>query len=209
VGAVDTLIGDIVPPEDLMKTLTDRKLAEQEKVTYNTQKLAEETRKELAQARAIADTQPRVVDAERTVSIAEFNAQSVTKKAQGEANAKTINAEADAKVLMMVGDAEGRKITAVGTAEAEVIQKKTNAVGQGNYAMIEIGRALAAARIPLVPHIVAGGGSGEQGGASSLVNVLLAQLLSGELKTTTVQPKVEAAPSGGETTTTETGGENR
>ena len=29
VQAVDTLIGDIVPPESLMKTLTDRKLAEQ------------------------------------------------------------------------------------------------------------------------------------------------------------------------------------
>ena len=29
VGAVDTLIGDIVPPDALMKTLTDRKLAEQ------------------------------------------------------------------------------------------------------------------------------------------------------------------------------------
>ena len=34
VGAVDTLIGDIVPPDELMKTLTDRKLAEQERVTY-------------------------------------------------------------------------------------------------------------------------------------------------------------------------------
>ena len=29
VGAVDTLIGDIVPPDELMKTLTDRKIAEQ------------------------------------------------------------------------------------------------------------------------------------------------------------------------------------
>ncbi len=37
VGAVDTLIGDITPPDALMKTLTDRKLAEQEKVTYETQ----------------------------------------------------------------------------------------------------------------------------------------------------------------------------
>ena len=41
VGAVDTLIGDIVPPEELMKTLTDRKLAEQERVTYETQRLAQ------------------------------------------------------------------------------------------------------------------------------------------------------------------------
>ena len=44
VNAVDTLIGDIVPPESLMKTLTDRKLAEEQKVTYETQKQAQETR---------------------------------------------------------------------------------------------------------------------------------------------------------------------
>jgi len=176
VGAVDTLIGDIVPPDELMKTLTDRKIAEQEQVTYQTQKLAEDTRKELQQARALADTQPRVVDAERSVSISEFNAQAVIKKAEGEAKAKTINAEADAGVLLLVGDAEGKKITAVGLAEAQVIQKKTEAVGQGNYALIEVGRALADAHIPLVPQIIAGGGSGGTDG--SFVNVLLANLVA-------------------------------
>jgi len=41
VGAVDTLIGDIVSPDELMKTLTDRKIAEQERVTYGTQRLAQ------------------------------------------------------------------------------------------------------------------------------------------------------------------------
>jgi len=180
VGAVDTLIGDIVPPDELMKTLTDRKIAEQEQTTYQTQKLAEDTRKELQQARALADTQPRVVDAERSVSIAEFAAQAVIKAAEGEAKAKTINAEADANVLKLVGDAQGKKITAVGLAEAEVIQKKTEAVGQGNYALIEVGRALAEARIPLVPQIVAGG-SGGGASDSSFVNVLLANLVASSL----------------------------
>jgi len=60
VNAIDTLIGDITPPEALMKTLTDRKIAEQEQVTYKTQQLAEETRKDLQQATAMADTQARV-----------------------------------------------------------------------------------------------------------------------------------------------------
>ena len=85
VGAVDTLIGDITPPDALMKTLTDRKLAEQEKVTYDTQRLAEETRKDLEQAKALATTQARVVDAERSVTIAEFNA-----KATGYFDAKLL-----------------------------------------------------------------------------------------------------------------------
>jgi uncharacterized membrane protein YqiK len=174
VGAVDTLIGDITPPEALMKTLTDRKIAEQEKITFETQKLAEETRKELEQARALATTQARVVDAERKVQIADFDAQSNVKKAQGDAESKTINAEADARVLLTVGEAEGKKISAVGLAEALVIQKKTEAVGQDNFAVIEIGRALAEAKIPLVPQIMAGGNSSGNG---SILDVLLATLL--------------------------------
>jgi regulator of protease activity HflC (stomatin/prohibitin superfamily) len=59
VGAVDTLIGDIVPPDQLMKTLTDRKLAEQERVTFETQRQAQTVRQELEQATALAATQAR------------------------------------------------------------------------------------------------------------------------------------------------------
>ena len=81
VGAVETLIGDIVPPSDLMKTLTDRKIAEQEKVTYNTQMEAQAVKQQLEQATALAKTQAQVVDAEREVSIAEFNAQATVKTA--------------------------------------------------------------------------------------------------------------------------------
>jgi uncharacterized membrane protein YqiK len=197
VGAVDTLIGDITPPLDLMKTLTDRKLAEQQKITYDTERMAEDTRKELQQARALADTQARVVDAERSVTIAEFAAQANVKKAEGDlrsktlnaegdakaktlnaegdARAKSLNAEADATVLKMVGDAQALKTLAVGNAEAEVIQRKTDAVGQGNYAMIEIGRALAENNIKLVPEILVGGGAG--GSSGSIVDVLLANLV--------------------------------
>ena len=190
VGAVDTLIGDITPPDALMKTLTDRKLAEQEKVTYETQRLAEQTRKELQKARAEADTQANVVTAQRKVEIAEFDAQSMVKKAGGDAQsrtinatadaqAKTINAAADAEVLRTVGVAEGMKITAVGEAEAKVIQLKTDAVGQGNYAVIEVGKALAGSGFKLVPDVIAGG-SGD-GGKGGIVDVLMAGILRDSL----------------------------
>lgn len=182
VGAVDTLIGDITPPPELMKTLTDRKLAEQEKVTYNTQRLAEETRKELEQARALATTQANVATAQRKVEISEFDAQSVVKKAEGDAKSKTINAKADAEVLTTVGAAEGTKITAVGEAEAKVIQLKTNAVGQGNYPTIEVGKALAASGFKLVPDVIAGGGTGSDGGTGGIISVLMAGMLKDSLE---------------------------
>lgn len=174
VGAVDTLIGDITPPATLMKTLTDRKLAEQEKITFDTQRLAEDTRKELQQARALADTQPKVVDAERKVQIADFDAQSAVKLASGQAQSKKLVAEADAMVLKTVGDAEAVKTRAVGTSEADVIKLKIASMESGNYAGIEIAKALAGSGFKLVPDIVAGGAN-EGGG--SLVNVLLANLI--------------------------------
>ena len=173
VGAVDTLIGDITPPDELMKTLTDRKIAEQERVTYETQRQAEVVRKELQQSKAVADTQAKVVDAERSVAIADFAAQAAIKKAEGEARAKTTNAEADASVLKMVGAAEAEKTQKVGSAEAEVIRQKVNATNAESFVAIEVARALAGSGQKLVPDIIAGG----QGQGSTLVEVLVANML--------------------------------
>ncbi len=185
VGAVDTLIGDIVPPDELMKTLTDRKIAEQERVTYETRRQAQEVKQQLEQATALAATQAKVVDAERQVAIAQFNAEASVKSAEGlarakkinaeaDAQAKKINAEADATVLRSVGDAEAAKTNAVGSAEAAVIKLKIASMESGNYAMVQVAEALAKSGVKLVPDIVAGGG-GNAGG--TLVDVLLANII--------------------------------
>lgn len=177
VNAVNTLIGDITPPAELMKTLTDRKIAEQEQTTYETQEKAEQTRKMLEQAKAMADTQAKVVDSERSVSIAEFNAQAVVKAAEGQAKSKTINAEADANVLITVGNAEAGKTKAVGTAEADVIKLKIDSMESGNFAVIEVAKALSKSGFKLVPDVVAGSGNGNGGSGSTLVDVLLAGMI--------------------------------
>jgi len=184
VGAVDTLIGDIVPPDELMKTLTDRKIAEQERVTYETQRQAQEVKQKLEQAKALAATQAKVVDSERQVAIAQFNAEAGVKSAEGaarakkinaeaDAQAKKINAEADATVLRSVGDAEAAKTNAVGSAEAAVIKLKIASMESGNYAMVQVAEALAKSGVKLVPDIVAGGGNG----GGTLVDVLLANVI--------------------------------
>ena len=173
VGAVDTLIGDISPPEALMKTLTDRKIADQERITYETQVAAQAVRQKLEQATALANTQAKVVDAERAVSIAEYDANSAVKKAEGEARAKSINAEADARVVDLLGLAEAGKTRAIGEAEAEVINRKIASMESGNYAMVQVAEALAKAGVKLVPDVIAGGGQGQ----GTLVDVLLAGLI--------------------------------
>ena len=162
-----------------MKTLTDRKIAEQERVTYETQRQAQAVKQALEQATALAATQAKVVDAERQVAIAEFSARASVKSAEGQAQAKTINAEADATVLRTVGQAEAAKTQAVGGAEAEVMKLKIASMESGNYAMVQVAEALAKSGVKLVPDIIAGGGA--SGG--TLVDVLLANVIrDGSLK---------------------------
>jgi uncharacterized membrane protein YqiK len=175
VGAVETLIGDINPPADLMKTLTDRKLAEQEKVTFSTQMEAQGVKQKLEQATALAKTQAQVVDAERKVAIAEFSAQAAVKTAVGAAQAKKINANADAEVIRVTGQAEAGKTLSVGQAEAAVIKQKIDSMESGNYAVVQVAQALAGAGVRLVPDVLVNGGTTGSGG--TLVDVLLAGLV--------------------------------
>jgi uncharacterized membrane protein YqiK len=190
VGAVDTLIGDIVPPAALMTTLTDRKIAEQQKVTYETQMLAQGERQKLEQATALAATQARVVDAERQVTIAEFAAQAAVKKAEGDAKSKTIQATADAQVLKTVGDATAVKTLAIGNAEAAVTKAKIESMEAGNYAAIQVAQALSGSGFRLVPDIMVGGGAGGQGG--TLVDVLLGNLIRDQMPKSA--PRAPARP---------------
>jgi hypothetical protein len=50
-------------------------------VTYETQRQAQEVKQQLEQATALAATQAKVVDAERQVAIAQFNAEAGVKSA--------------------------------------------------------------------------------------------------------------------------------
>jgi len=181
VVAVDTLIGDITPPGELMKTLTDRKIAEQETVTYDTQMKAQTIKQALEQATALAATQARVVDAERGVTIAEFGAKAAVKRAEGEAEAKKVQATADAMVLTTVGNAEAGKVKAIGGAEAEVTKLKIASMEAGNYASVQIFKALAENKVSLVPEILVSGGGANAGGNGTLMEVLLAGIVKDQL----------------------------
>lgn len=154
-----------------MKTLTDRKVAQSQKETYQTQRDAEAERQQLEEQTALADTRKDVVTAERKVQVAENDAKAAVFVAKGEAEAKTINAEADAKVLITVGNATAKKVAAVGGAEAEVLRQKAEYVGPQAYALMAIAKDLAESGVSLVPEIMVNGGSdGKSGG---LVDALL------------------------------------
>lgn len=127
VNAVDTLIGDIVPPESLMRTLTERKIAEEQKVTYETQKQAQETRQGMEKETAIADMQKEIVKAQQSVEIAERTANATVKKSEGDAASVklAVSAEAEATKVRAHAEAEATKARAV--AESEAIKLKASA----------------------------------------------------------------------------------
>ncbi|WP_431215649.1 SPFH domain-containing protein [Puia sp. P3] len=122
VHGVDTLIGDIVPPESLMKTLTDRKIAEEQKVTYDTQMKAQETRQSLEKETAIADIQKEIVKADQGVLIAERIADAAVKKATGDANSVRLQANAEADRLKLLASGEAEKTRLLAKADAEKIE---------------------------------------------------------------------------------------
>ena len=127
VNAVDTLIGDIVPPESLMKTLTDRKIAEEQKVTYDTQKKAQETRQGMEKETAIADMQKEIVKAQQSVEIAERTANATVKKSEGDATSVKLAVGAEAEATKMRAFAEAESTKARAQAESEAIKMKASA----------------------------------------------------------------------------------
>jgi uncharacterized membrane protein YqiK len=202
VEGVDTLIGDIVPPEALMKTLTDRKIAEEEKMTYEIQRNAQIERKEFESAKAGADMQPEVVKSTRQVEINTQMAAAKVASAKGDAESKTINAKADAEVQTINskanalatevnGNADAGKIKAVGLAEAEVTKQKTEAMGTEQYAIVRVAEALAQNGVKLVPEILV---SGKDGGGNGIIDALIGTELFKKLKEengkTKASPKV-------------------
>ena len=208
VHAVDTLIGDITPPESLMKTLTDRKIAEEQQVTYDTQKKAQEKRQLLAKETAIADMQPEVVKAEQGVMIAERTADAVVKKQKGDSQAVKIAAEADAEAttlrakaestrISLTGYAEAGKILNIGKSTAEAYRLAVDAMGEDNFTTYKVTEEIGKNHIKVTPDMIISGGSEGGGGnlISGLLGLQLQKLMSDKVNSSNepVQTKAEVA----------------
>jgi uncharacterized membrane protein YqiK len=120
VQAVDTLICDIVPPQQLMTTQTDRKLAEEQRKTYMVQQAAQTQGQALVRETSIADIQSDLVKREQGVNIAELNANAQVKKVRGEAEAAKLQAdgEAESTRLRAIADSEATRLRGVEETEA-------------------------------------------------------------------------------------------
>lgn len=184
VHAVDTLIGDIVPPESLMKTLTDRKIAQEEEITFETQRKAQDQRKTLESAKALANMQGQMVSAQQSVEISQREAEAAVKKSEGEAKAlelkagaeskaKKLMAEAEAAQIKLTGDAEASKISAIGKATAEAYEKQVKAMGEDNFGKLKVTEMIGTNGIKIIPEVLISGNDGGNGPISGLLGMEL------------------------------------
>jgi uncharacterized membrane protein YqiK len=173
VECIDTLIGDIVPPAELMKTQTDRKIAEELERTYEVQREAQVQRQALERETAVANMQNEVVRSEQTVRISQQTALSAAESARGEGNAARLRAEGDAAAVRLNGEAEAAAVRAVGAAKADAYKQGMEAVGGAGYTAIQLATILGEHNVKLVPEIaVSGDGSG------GLINAMVAKMLA-------------------------------
>jgi uncharacterized membrane protein YqiK len=151
VQAIDTLIGDILPPAELMQTQTDRKIAEEQCKTYEVQQLAQTQRQQLVRETALAEIQQEMVKSEQGVKISELKANSQVKQAQGEAES----------------------IRVKGNAQAEAYRAGVVALGGSGYTALQLMQIIGDRNVRVVPD-VAVSGNGSSGG---LVDGLLGMMM--------------------------------
>ncbi len=164
VEAIDTLIGDINPPAQLMQTLTDRKIAEEQRKTYEVQEDAQKQRQQLVRQTELADIQQQVVRSEQGVSIAELQAQATIKHASGEAESTKLRAQ---------GDAEA--IRATGEARAEAYRLGAEAMGAQGYTAVQLMQIIGDKGVRIIPELAINGGG--NGSSSGLIEAVLGLML--------------------------------
>jgi len=209
VHAVDTLIGDITPPESLMKTLTDRKIAQEQEVTFETQKKAAISRQTYEKETAIADMQAEVVKADQGVQISERLADASVKKATGEARSIKITAEANAESTKLKAEADATRTSLIGNAEAEAILAKgkstaeayklaVEAMGKENFTTFKVTEEIGKNGVKIMPDLlINGGGQSGNGAIDGLLGVQILNMMGNQVKNlndTTVKSTTTDAP---------------
>jgi uncharacterized membrane protein YqiK len=153
VDVVNVLICHIHLPEELMKTQTEKILAEQRQSMYNAQREAEEKRIQLEKTKSQADNQKDLMAATVGVDIAGKRAEQ--RKAEG---------EGEAHYILQTGRAEAEKVRLMGEAQGVAYHEQVNALGAQGVALIETLKVIGEKGVRITPDVMSTGGGGESGG---------------------------------------------
>ena len=153
VDVVNVLICHIHLPEELMKTQTEKILAEQKQNMYNAQREAEEKRIQLEKTKAHADNQKDLMAATVGVEIAGKRSEQRKAEADGEAH-----------YILQTGRAEAEKVRLMGEAQGVAYREQVNALGAQGVALVETLKVIGEKGVRITPDVMASGGGAEGGG---------------------------------------------
>ena len=159
VDVVNVLICHIHLPEELMKTQTEKILAEQRQNMYNAQREAEDKRIQLEKTKSQADNQRDLMAATVGVEIAGKRAEQRKAEAEGEAS-----------FILQTGRAEAEKVRLMGEAQGVAYREQVSALGAQGVAVVETLKVIGEKGVRITPDVLAsGGGAGDGGGIGTLL----------------------------------------
>jgi uncharacterized membrane protein YqiK len=153
VDVVNVLICHIHLPEELMKTQTEKILAEQRQNMFNAQREAEEKRIMLEKTKSQADNQKDLMAATVGVEIAGRRAEQRKAEAEGEAH-----------YILQTGKAEAEKVRLMGEAQGVAYHEQVNALGAQGVALVETLKVIGEKGVRITPDVMASGSGAEGGG---------------------------------------------
>lgn len=169
VDVVNVLICHIHLPEELMKTQTEKILAEQRQNMFNAQREAEDKRIQLEKTRAHADNQKDLMAATVGVEIAGKRAEQRKAEADGEAH-----------FILQTGRAEAEKMRLMGEAQGVAYREQVNALGAQGVAVVETLKVIGEKGVRITPDVMASGGGASDGGG--IGTLLLLNLFREQMK---------------------------
>jgi hypothetical protein len=184
-------IQDVILPEDLVKVLTQREIANQEIDTYRKQRSAQDERISMENAKGTAEMQADLAKSKVGVDIKTNNA-----------NARTEEARGEAEFIRQTGTARGAEVEAVGLARARGYEAQVRALGSNATALVNVIAALSEGTSKFVPDILVTSGSNGgafDGLAATAMRYLAGNGGNGVAAAKSPEPKSGSLPSGSTT----------
>ena len=170
-----TAMGEDKQIEIILNQLRSRQIAVEQVETYDRQEVASAKERELRETQARADQQKNITESELSI---------IVQTNQGKAEFQ--RAQQQAAQIRTLAKAESEKIARIGIAQAIATEEQVNAYGGPQFqvtqqVMNRFAEAIQEAKVDVVPRVVVGGGNGESMTNSSLMEGLLAMLLSDKM----------------------------
>ncbi len=149
-------VQDVIFPPELVAVLTEREIANQERVTFEEQQRAQAVRVDLERVRGTADMQKELAKATVNVDIQKAGAAARSAQAEGEATFVRLTGQAEADRRRAIGLAQAKAIEALGLAKAAGYEAQVSALGQSATAAVAVAGAVADGHVKIVPDVLVG-----------------------------------------------------